>query len=97
MAAEAQFVNRGKQPLIDLHGLHVNEAVNVLRHELAVLRRTARAAGQRLQVMVCVGTGHHTKGARTPARLPGAVQRHLLEEGLQFAEDQPGLLRVLIR
>ncbi|CAA7394967.1 unnamed protein product [Spirodela intermedia] len=97
VAAEAQFVNRGKQPLIDLHGLHVNEAVNVLRHELAVLRRTARAAGQRLQVMVCVGTGHHTKGARTPARLPAAVQRHLLEEGLQFSEDQPGLLRVLIR
>ncbi|XP_078430962.1 polyadenylate-binding protein-interacting protein 7-like [Wolffia australiana] len=88
---------KGKQPLIDLHGLHVNEAVNVLKHELGALRRVARAGGQRLQVMVCVGTGHHTKGSRTPARLPAAVHRHLTQEGLPFSEDQPGLLRVLIR
>ena len=82
--------------MIDLHGLHVNEAVNVLKHELAMLRRTARASGQQLQVMVCVGTGHHTKGSRTPARLPTAVHRYLAEEGLLFSEDKPGLLRLLI-
>uniref|UniRef100_A0A1D1YWV1 NEDD4-binding protein 2 n=1 Tax=Anthurium amnicola TaxID=1678845 RepID=A0A1D1YWV1_9ARAE len=96
VAPELQFYNRGKDPLIDLHGLHVNEAINVLKHELSILRRTAKSSGQRLQVMICVGTGHHTKGSRTP-RLPVAIQRYLLDEKLQFSEDQPGLLRVVIR
>lgn len=83
--------------MIDLHGLHVSEAIHVLKHELSVLRGTARAAEQRLQVYICVGTGHHTRGSRTPARLPIAVQQYLLEEeGLDFTEPQPGLLRVVI-
>ncbi|KAJ6847504.1 polyadenylate-binding protein-interacting protein 7-like [Iris pallida] len=87
---------RTQDPVIDLHGLHVNEAIHVLEHELRILRGTARSAGQRLQVMVCVGTGHHTKGARTPARLPVAVEQFLVEEGLHFTQPQPGLLRVVI-
>ncbi|CAI0448305.1 unnamed protein product [Linum tenue] len=87
----------GHERMIDLHGLHVSEAIHVLRHELGVLRSTARSADQRLQVYICVGTGHHTRGARTPARLPIAVQRYLLEEeGLDYSEPQPGLLRVVM-
>ncbi|KAJ6826893.1 polyadenylate-binding protein-interacting protein 7-like [Iris pallida] len=88
--------SRTKDPMIDLHGLHVNEAIHVLEHELRILRSATRSAGQRLQVMICVGTGHHTKGARTPARLPVAVEQYLLEEGLHFTQPQPGLLRVVI-
>ncbi|KAE8700368.1 Polyadenylate-binding protein-interacting protein 7 [Hibiscus syriacus] len=87
---------RGQERMIDLHGLHVTEAIHTLKHELSVLRITARAADQRLQVYICVGTGHHTRGSRTPARLPVAVQRYLLEEGLDYTEPQPGLLRVVI-
>ncbi|KAG4197665.1 hypothetical protein ERO13_A05G037900v2 [Gossypium hirsutum] len=88
---------RGQERMIDLHGLHVSEALHMLKHELSVLRSTARAADQRLQVYICVGTGHHTRGSRTPARLPVAVQRYLLEEeGLDYTEPQPGLLRVVI-
>lgn len=88
---------RGQERMIDLHGLHVSEAIHVLKNELSVLRSTARAAEQRLQVYICVGTGHHTRGSRTPARLPIAVQRYLLEEeGLDYTEPQPGLLRVVI-
>ena len=83
--------------MIDLHGLHVSEAIQVLKLELSKLRSTARATDQRLQVYICVGTGHHTRGSRTPARLPIAVQRYLLEEeGLDFKEPQPGLLRVVV-
>ncbi|KAG9458037.1 hypothetical protein H6P81_002545 [Aristolochia fimbriata] len=94
---ELQSFVRGQDPIIDLHGLHVSEAIHMLKHELSVLRTTARSAGQRLQVLICVGTGHHTKGARTPARLPIAVERYLLEEeGLDYTEPQPGLLRVVI-
>ncbi|KAK4780356.1 hypothetical protein SAY87_016462 [Trapa incisa] len=87
----------GQERMIDLHGLHVNEAIHVLKQELAVLRAAARVADQRLHVYICVGTGHHTRGSRTPARLPIAVQRYLLEEeGLDFSEPQPGLLRVVV-
>ncbi|KAL3744583.1 hypothetical protein ACJRO7_013797 [Eucalyptus globulus] len=94
---ELQGDGRGKERMIDLHGLHVNEAIHVLKNELNALRTSARAADQRLQVYICVGTGHHTRGSRTPARLPVAVQHYLLdEEGLQFSEPQPGLLRVVI-
>ncbi|KAH7564824.1 hypothetical protein ACOSQ2_008853 [Xanthoceras sorbifolium] len=94
---EMQGNGRGQDRMIDLHGLHVSEAIHVLKHELSVLRSTARAAEQRLQVYICVGTGHHTRGSRTPARLPIAVQRYLLEEeGLDYTEPQQGLLRVVI-
>lgn len=83
--------------MIDLHGLHVSEAIHVLKQEFNVLRSTARLAEQRLHVYICVGTGHHTRGSRTPARLPTAVQRYLLEEeGLEYSEPQPGLLHVVL-
>ncbi|CAN4123913.1 unnamed protein product [Withania somnifera] len=87
---------RGQERIIDLHGLHITEAIHVLKRELSVLRNAARSADQRIQVYICVGTGHHTKGSRTPARLPISVQRYLLEEGLDYSEPQPGLLRVVI-
>ncbi|XP_068662099.1 polyadenylate-binding protein-interacting protein 7-like [Aristolochia californica] len=96
VSPELQSLARGQDPIIDLHGLHISEAIHMLKHELSVLRSTARSAGQRLQVLICVGTGHHTKGARTPARLPIAVERYLLEEGLDYTEPQAGLLRVVI-
>jgi hypothetical protein len=86
---------RGSDRLIDLHGLHVNEAIHILKVELGTLKSTARATGERMQVMICVGTGHHTKGSRT-ARLPIAVEQFLLEEGLHYTQAQPGLLRVVV-
>ncbi|PIN23988.1 hypothetical protein CDL12_03291 [Handroanthus impetiginosus] len=87
----------GRERMIDLHGLHVSEAIHVLKRELAAIKNAARSMDQRLLVYICVGTGHHTRGSRTPARLPTAVQRYLLEdEGLDYTEPQPGLLRVLI-
>ncbi|KVI01513.1 protein of unknown function DUF1771 [Cynara cardunculus var. scolymus] len=70
----------GDERIIDLHGLHVSEAIHVLKRDLGVLRNIGRSIEQRMQVYICVGTGHHTKGTRTPARLPVAVQRYLLEE-----------------
>uniref|UniRef100_A0A0C9S854 TSA: Wollemia nobilis Ref_Wollemi_Transcript_5802_2324 transcribed RNA sequence n=1 Tax=Wollemia nobilis TaxID=56998 RepID=A0A0C9S854_9CONI len=88
---------QAQERMIDLHGLHVNEAIHVLKGELAALRNTARSCGQRQQVLICVGTGHHTKGSRTPARLPIAIERYLLEdEHLDYTEPQPGMLRVVI-
>jgi len=96
------FVNNNNSPgqphLIDLHGLHVGEAIPLLKREIAQLRYNVRNTRQRANVFICVGTGHHTKGLRTPSRLPAAVQRYLLEEEhLQFTEPQAGMLRIIIR
>ncbi|KAI0498872.1 hypothetical protein KFK09_019770 [Dendrobium nobile] len=96
VSSELQGYGRGQERLIDLHGLHVNEAIHVLKHELTTLRNAVRSSGHRLQVFICVGTGHHTKGARTPARLPIAVEQYLVDEGLHYTQSQPGLLRVLL-
>ncbi|KAL2525678.1 CTC-interacting domain 7 [Abeliophyllum distichum] len=87
----------GRERIIDLQGLHVSEAIHVLKRELAVMKNAARSADERLLLYICVGTGHHTRGSRTPVRLPASVQRYLLEEeGLDYTEPQPGLLRVVI-
>ncbi|PKA62161.1 hypothetical protein AXF42_Ash015045 [Apostasia shenzhenica] len=93
---ELHGYGRGQERMVDLHGLHVNEAIHVLKHELSIMKNAARSAGHRLHVLICVGTGHHTKGARTPARLPIAVEQYLLEEGLHYTQPQPGLLRVVV-
>ncbi|CAL9776950.1 unnamed protein product [Musa acuminata subsp. burmannicoides] len=96
-ARETIFQKSGVQDrLIDLHGLHVREAIQVVDRELSNLRSTATATGQRLHAMICVGTGHHTKGSRIPARLTVAVEQYLLGEGVHFTLPQPGLLCVAI-
>ena len=56
--------SKGKGPgLVDLHGLHVNEALSILEEQIEAARRlkpkTGRALPHRLSVLV--GTGHHTK------------------------------------
>lgn len=94
---DQQVGGRCQEKMIDLHGLHVSEAIHMLKQEMNVLKNAARLGEQRLHVYICVGTGHHTRGSRTPARLPVAVQRYLLEEeGLEYSEPQPGLLRVVL-
>mmetsp|Transcript_46670 Transcript_46670/g.89137 ORF Transcript_46670/g.89137 Transcript_46670/m.89137 type:complete len:241 (+) Transcript_46670:408-1130(+) len=83
----------GNQPLlIDLHGLHVAEALAFLRQRVGEWR----AYGQRVHVHLLVGTGHHTRGTRTPARLPAVVEDFLRSESLRYSEPQPGLLDVHI-
>ncbi|GAA0176013.1 hypothetical protein LIER_29083 [Lithospermum erythrorhizon] len=94
---DMQSNRRGNERIIDLHGLHVNEAIDVLKSELAVLRNAAWLADQHLQVYICVGTGHHSRGSHNAVRLSIAVQRYLLvEECLDYSEPQPGLLRVVV-
>ena len=56
--------SKGKSPgLVDLHGLHVKEALSILEEQVEAVRRlkpkTSRAAPHRLSVLI--GTGHHTK------------------------------------
>lgn len=78
----------GGPPLLDLHGLHVAEALSTLEDQLVELSSDrGMAGGKRLRV--CVGMGRHSK---TVARLPGAVKAALQEWGVGYREDVPGLL-----
>ncbi|XP_008782701.1 polyadenylate-binding protein-interacting protein 7-like [Phoenix dactylifera] len=96
LSPEIQGCSLGQDPVIDLRGLHVTEAIHVLNRDLSMLRTSARSTRKRLSVMVSVGTGHYAKGIRTPARLPAAVEQYLVEEGLPYTQPRPGLLRVVI-
>ena len=79
----------GRDGVIDLHGLHVAEALSLLRRELSRLRGSGCSHAQ-----ILVGTGHHTVGSRTPSRLPVAVETFLQEHRWRFSERQAGLLEV---
>ena len=74
---------------IDLHGLHIAEALQILKREFA-----RKLPGELISILV--GTGHHTKGSRTPSRLPASVQDWLISEKIHFTEPVSGefLVRV---
>ena len=90
-AAANIYANRGggRSGTIDLHGLHVTEALSILRRELPRLRDSGEPYAH-----ILVGTGHHTVGSRTPSRLPVAVETFLHQERWRFSEPQSGLLQV---
>lgn len=83
--------------LLDLHGLHVSEALKILGREIGQLQEGGQGKGRvPIRVHILVGTGHHTKGSRTPARLPVAVETFLQGEGLKYTKPDPGLLQLMI-
>lgn len=102
-ASEAIFKDRNQQlrnmmdenspEAIDLHGLHVAEARRILERELGIMR-SKKVKGRQKIVSLLVGTGHHTKGARTPSRLPAAVENFLQESGFTFRRATPGVIEV---
>ena len=46
--------------LLDLHGLHVNEALKILSREISQLQQGGKGRVP-IKVHILVGTGHHTK------------------------------------
>lgn len=76
----------GGMQTVDLHGLHVTEALDVLEE---MLLRLQGSGARRLRVVV--GVGSH--GA-VPARLPQGVKRWLQDQGLPFSEPYAGLLEI---
>ena len=76
----------GEVQTVDLHGLHVLEALQKLE---ALLLRLQGSGCRRLRVVV--GAGSH---GNVPARLPAAVRLFLEAQGLSHTEPYAGLLEV---
>jgi len=74
-------------PTIDLHGLHVSEALLHLEQTLAKLQSQHNV--QRCRIVV--GIGQHSK---VPSRLPSAVRDTLGSWGFRYSEPYQGVLEV---
>ncbi|GLE09359.1 hypothetical protein PINS_up020968 [Pythium insidiosum] len=79
--------------LMDLHGLHVAEAVELLANLLPSLSDDGIEA-----IYVVTGSGHHSKGPTGNPRLRPAVERFLATEGYQFSPvaDRQGFVGMLL-
>lgn len=88
-ALEITKSSTGGMPTIDLHGLHVTEAIDHLDDVLVRLQNQ----GVRT-VRLVIGVGQHGK---VPARLPSAVRNYLGEWKLPYREPYEGLLEVSLR
>lgn len=86
----SKSVEEPSDPFIDLRGLHAGEAIHALNHELRNLKRAARLAPRKLEVMILVGSA---AGGRA---LSAAVEQCLSEHGLHHTPVQPGVLRVVM-
>ncbi|XP_021250045.1 NEDD4-binding protein 2 isoform X2 [Numida meleagris] len=103
-AAAAQIfetVNTSLLPLnvLDLHGLHVDEAVNqlsrVLQEKSNVPAITEyQQSGGKPYLCVITGRGSHSQGG--VARIKPAAIRYLTSHNFRYAEIKPGCLKVML-
>ena len=66
-----------EEGVVDLHGLHPQEAIDILGEEL----RRLKTSGYRGKLMVVTGTGNHSKGK---GKLGPEVEKFLRESGYRI-------------
>ncbi|XP_074131394.1 NEDD4-binding protein 2 isoform X2 [Sminthopsis crassicaudata] len=83
------------QNVLDLHGLHVDEAIN---HLITVLQQKTdehKQNGGKPYLSVITGRGNHSQGG--VARIKPAVIKYLTSHNFRFSEIKPGCLKVLLK
>ncbi|XP_054058362.1 NEDD4-binding protein 2 isoform X2 [Rissa tridactyla] len=89
-------VNTSLLPMnvLDLHGLHVDEAVNHLSRVLQEKSEEYQQTGGKPYLCVITGRGSHSQGG--VARIRPAAIRYLTSHNFRFTEVKPGCLRVML-
>ncbi|XP_076992776.1 NEDD4-binding protein 2 isoform X2 [Tamandua tetradactyla] len=83
------------QNVLDLHGLHVDEAIG---HLMTVLQQKAeefKQCGGKPYLSVITGRGNHSQGGI--ARIKPAVIKYLTSHSFRFSEIKPGCLKVMLK
>ncbi|NXR69326.1 N4BP2 protein, partial [Rhadina sibilatrix] len=89
-------VNTSLLPMnvLDLHGLHVDEAVNQLSRVLQEKSEEYQQSGGKPYLTVITGRGSHSQGG--VARIRPAAIRYLTSHNFRFTEIKPGCLKVML-
>ncbi|NXF74991.1 N4BP2 protein, partial [Sclerurus mexicanus] len=89
-------VNTSLLPMnvLDLHGLHVDEAVNQLSRVLQEKSEEYQQTGGKPYLTVITGRGNHSQGG--VARIRPAAIRYLTTHNFRFTEIKPGCLKVML-
>uniref|UniRef100_A0A8C3NWL7 NEDD4 binding protein 2 n=1 Tax=Cyanoderma ruficeps TaxID=181631 RepID=A0A8C3NWL7_9PASS len=89
-------VNTSLLPMnvLDLHGLHVDEAVNQLSRVLQEKGEEYQQSGGKPYLSVITGRGSHSQGG--VARIRPAAIRYLTSHNFRFTEIKPGCLKVML-
>ncbi|XP_008938477.1 PREDICTED: NEDD4-binding protein 2 [Merops nubicus] len=89
-------VNAALLPMnvLDLHGLHVDEAVNQLSRVLQEKSEEYQQTGGKPYLSVITGRGSHSQGG--VARIRPAAIRYLTSHNFRFTEVKPGCLKVML-
>ncbi|XP_076192238.1 NEDD4-binding protein 2 isoform X1 [Aptenodytes patagonicus] len=89
-------VNTSLLPMnvLDLHGLHVDEAVNQLSRVLQEKSEEYQQTGGKPYLCVITGRGSHSQGG--VARIRPAAIRYLTSHNFRFTEIKPGCLKVML-
>ncbi|XP_071599799.1 NEDD4-binding protein 2 isoform X2 [Heliangelus exortis] len=80
--------------VLDLHGLHVDEAVNHLSRVLQEKSEEYQQTGGKAYLCVITGRGSHSQGG--VARIRPAAIRYLTSHNFRFTEIKPGCLKVML-
>ncbi|XP_004681393.1 PREDICTED: NEDD4-binding protein 2 [Condylura cristata] len=83
------------QNVLDLHGLHVDEAIEHLMTVLQQKTEECKQSGGKPYLSVITGRGNHSQGG--VARIKPAVIKYLTSHSFRFSEIKPGCLKVMLK
>uniref|UniRef100_A0A3Q2I651 NEDD4 binding protein 2 n=1 Tax=Equus caballus TaxID=9796 RepID=A0A3Q2I651_HORSE len=83
------------QNVLDLHGLHVDEAIEHLMTVLQQKTEEFEQSGGKPYLSVITGRGSHSQGG--VARIKPAVIKYLTSHSFRFSEIKPGCLKVMLK
>lgn len=92
--AAKQYLRAPNQNQIDLHGLQVHEALQLVKHFVTGCEERLRKEGGLAQTLyIITGEGHHSPGGK--AKIKPAVKKYLLDSGYSIKE-QSGVVVVFL-